>query len=202
MDQINFYKDLLKHYVESINLLKDSLDDSFLKFADNLVDCKWKIAITGIWKSWYIWRKMASTFNTIWKSAIYVNPIELLHWEMGLIDPNDLFLIISRSWETTEIIELIDHIKNNSNKIRDIKILGIIWDSSSYLWNICDFKIKMSFTKEIDYNNILPTTSALVTLAIWDLLSVYILNKTAKSNNDLFFYHKHWDSGEKLKNLI
>ena len=90
-------------------------DDDVLKALDLLERCSIngkKLLITGVGKSGIVARKLASTFTSIGLTSIYLNPLDALHGDLGIVDKGDICILLSNSGETQELIQLIPYLKN------------------------------------------------------------------------------------------
>ena len=70
-----------------------------------------KLVITGVGKSGIVARKIAATFSSIGLMAIYLNPLDALHGDLGVVAPDDLALLLSNSGETEELLQILPHLK-------------------------------------------------------------------------------------------
>ena len=93
-------------------------ENDVVKALDLLEKCsinRKKILITGVGKSGIVAKKLAATFTSIGLTAIYLNPLDALHGDLGIVDYSDICILISNSGETQELIDLIPYLKNKGS---------------------------------------------------------------------------------------
>ncbi len=170
---------------KDVDKIIDLLDESFKN--------KKKILLTGVGKSGIVARKLAATFTSIGLTAIYLNPLDALHGDLGIVDKNDLCFLISNSGETNELIQLLPHLRNKGS----IQI-GILGKKDSNLWNFSDISLDAGVDKEVCPLNLAPTASTTVAMAIGDALAVVWMEKSGVSINDFAVNHPSGRLGRKL----
>lgn len=180
--------------MDAIQLLKTNIVTTIVPVIEALNNCTGKIVITGIGKSAIIGMKMVSTFNSLSISSQYMHAVDALHGDLGLINPNDIIIIISKSGESPEIKQIILSIQKMGNIM-----IAIVSNLNSYLKNMSHFYIHASIEKEACIFNIAPTTSTTVQLVIGDVLAVCLMKlKNVQIEN---FYTLH-PGGNIGKNLL
>ncbi len=176
MDLINFITDIYKSEAQTILNNIKNIDNNFLKSVAILEKAE-KVVFTGIGKSGNIAQKAVATFNSLGIPSVFLHPIEALHGDLGLVNPNDVIIFISKSGSTEELINLytILHQRN--------KIISIIGNNNSFLAENSDSYILFEIEKEACYMNLAPTNSTTITLVVCDALALSmakIRNKTSK----------------------
>lgn len=175
----DFYKKMLDEarrvISEEINALTktvERLDSEFAAAIELILDSK-KVVVTGVGKSGLIGRKIAATFSSIGKPAVFLNPVEALHGDIGLVESGDCVIMISKSGSTEEIIKLVPYLKG-----RKAKIISISGNKHSFLATNADASIDASVDYEACPLKITPTSSTTVAIALGDALaSCYMLEK-------------------------
>ena len=105
--------------------------------------------------------------------SIYLNPLDALHGDIGVIAENDVCIILSNSGETEELLEIIPHLKRKCSKF-----IGIVGNQNSFIKRICDVFLDATVDREICPLNLAPTASTAVAMAIGDALaSVFMKRK-------------------------
>ena len=97
---------------------------------------KKKLVLTGVGKSGIVARKLAATFTSIGLTSIYLNPLDALHGDLGIVDRDDLCFLLSNSGETQELIQLLPHLKSKGS----VQI-GILGNLNSTLAMQSDFSL-------------------------------------------------------------
>ncbi len=164
-----------------------------LEILSNCYKKKGKVVVTGVGKSGIVGRKIAATFSSIGLMSIYLNPLDALHGDIGILSENDVTLILSNSGETHEIVKMIPHIER-----RGSKIIGILGNKKSKLAKYCYAFLDGSVDKESCPLNIIPTASTAVAMAIGDALASVIMERNAISTEDFAINHPAGSLGKKL----
>ena len=181
-------KTLLAKQQSSLNFFFQNLDQSQSeKILQTMLNCAGSLIFSGIGKSGMIAEKIAATFSSIGVESFYVSPIDLLHGGLGRVDADDVFICLSKSGETKELLSLIPYLKQKS-----VKILAWISEDGSSLEKVADLSILLPVDRELCPFNLAPTISAEVQLIFGDLLAVAFMHKKEMSLQD---YAKNHPAG-------
>ena len=189
-------QDVIKLESIALSKLSKSLDKNFVEAVELISKQNGKIIISGVGKSGNIAGKIAASFTSTGLPAIYLNPVDASHGDMGIIGKDDVLIILSNSGESQELSDLI-----NFSKKKKIKIILITSTSNSLISKNSDINLILPTHKEADRLQIIPTTSTTMSLALGDALccSVLCLRKfDKKSFSEL---HPGGKIGRKLKTL-
>ena len=127
---------------------------------------KAKLVITGVGKSGIVARKIAATFSSIGLMALFLNPLDALHGDLGVVASEDICLLLSNSGESAELLELIPHLKR-----RGTARIALVGRAESSLALASDVVLEASVDREVCPRNLAPTASTAVTMAIGDALA-------------------------------
>ena len=181
----------------SIMNAADNLSDSdveiIIKLMLNCSQEKSKVVVTGVGKSGIVARKIAATFSSIGLMSLYLNPLDALHGDLGIIANNDICLLLSNSGETKELIDIIPHIKR-----KNVSLVGIIGNINSSLAKICNVSLNAGVDREACPLNLAPTASTAVAMAIGDALASVWMERKGISNADFALNHPSGLLGKKL----
>ncbi|MBR4803473.1 MAG: KpsF/GutQ family sugar-phosphate isomerase, partial [Bacteroidales bacterium] len=169
------------------------LDNNFPEAVKTLFSAKGRAIITGIGKSANIANKIVSTFNSTGTPAIFMHAADAIHGDLGIIQPDDVVICISKSGNTPEIKVLIPLIKNTGNTL-----IAIVGNTESYLASQADIVLNTSVECEADPNNLAPTASTTAQLVMGDALAVALLECRRFSANDFAKYHPGGALGKQL----
>lgn len=186
-------KETIRLQAQSIQELLSFVDIGFEKVVQALFSCKGRIVVTGIGKSAIIAQKIVATFNSTGTPALFMHAADAVHGDMGMIQPNDVVLCISKSGESPEIKVLAPLIKQRGNKL--VAITGNI---SSFLAGQSDYILNTTVRKEACPNNLAPTTSTTAQLVIGDALALCLLELRGFSASDFAKYHPGGALGKQL----
>ena len=169
------------------------LDNNFPDAVKTLFLAKGRVIITGIGKSANIANKIVSTFNSTGTPAIFMHAADAIHGDLGIIQPDDVVICISKSGNTPEIKVLTPLIKNTGNTL-----IAIVGNTESYLASQADIVLNTTVECEADPNNLAPTASTTAQLVMGDALAVALLECRRFSANDFAKYHPGGALGKQL----
>jgi arabinose-5-phosphate isomerase len=178
---------------EAINNLVNYIDDSFLDVVNLIANSKGRVIVTGIGKSGVIGLKIVATFNSTGTPSIFMHAADAIHGDLGIIQKDDIVICISKSGNSPEIKSLIPFLKKEKNIL-----IGMTSDLNSFLSNNSDFIINTPVLKEACPNNLAPTTSTSVQLAMGDALAMCLLEQNKFEAKDFAKYHPGGNLGKKL----
>ncbi len=146
------------------------LGEDFIHAVQKIFHCRGKILFSGIGKSGIIAQKIASTFNSIGIISIFLHPVEALHGDLGIINQDDLLIVLSKSSETEELFTLISFIKK-----KGIPLITILGKRKSSLGDLADINIIYDVKEEACPLRVTPTTSTTLSLAIGDAMAACLI---------------------------
>jgi arabinose-5-phosphate isomerase len=111
IDILSESKFVFETEVNAINLVKDALDESFVRIVELISNCSGKVIVTGMGKPGHVSRKIAATMSSLGTSSFFLHPAEALHGDLGMISTNDIVIAISYSGESEEITRILPNIK-------------------------------------------------------------------------------------------
>ena len=199
MKKDNFHKILnsAKHTIaietEALSRLQKSMDESFVQAVEKILVSKGRLIITGIGKSANVATKIVATMNSTGTPAVFMHASDAVHGDLGIIQKDDIVLIISKSGNTPEIKVLIPLIKNFGNTI-----IGMTAVKNSYLGQKSDILLYTPLEKEACPNNLAPTTSTTLQMVMGDALAVALLQTKGFNEKDFAKYHPGGSLGKKL----
>jgi len=133
--------------------------------------CKGRIVVSGIGKSGHIARKIAATFASTGSPAFFVHPAEASHGDLGMVTRDDVFVALSNSGETDELLTIVPIVKRTG-----AKLIALTGAPLSSLAKLADAHLDTSVEKEACPLNLAPTTSTTAALAMGDALAVALLD--------------------------
>jgi arabinose-5-phosphate isomerase len=193
----NFIKDLAKKIIEAesqaISNLNNFIDDDFAGTVELILKNKGRVIVSGIGKSALIAQKIVATFNSTGTPAIYMHAADALHGDLGIIQPEDIVICLSKSGNTPEIKVLIPFVKKFGNKI-----IAIVSNTDSFLAKNSDFVLKAKIENEAYPSSVAPTSSTTAQLVIGDALAGCLIDCRGFSNEDFAKFHPGGTLGKKL----
>ncbi len=178
---------------EALAKMSQSLDNSFLEIVDLILHGTNRLIVTGIGKSGIIAQKWVATFNSTGQPAVFMHAADAIHGDLGMIQNGDIVICISKSGESPEIRFLVPLIQRMGNKL-----ISVSANEQSFLSQSSDYKLMTPMEKEACPNNLAPTTSTTLQLAMGDALAVALMHARSFSSNDFAKYHPGGALGKKL----
>ena len=157
---------------------------------------KGKLISSGMGKAGQIAVNISTTFSSTGTPAVFLHPSEAQHGDLGVVQENDVMLLISNSGKTREIIELVTLARGLRPNIRFIVITGNI---ESVLASEADAVLSTGSPREVCALGLTPTTSTTVMTAIGDVLVVLLMKKIGFSNHDYSLRHHGGYLGDKSR---
>ena len=158
-----------------------------------LVGCTSKVIITGVGKSGLVAQKIAASFTSVGLLSVYLNPLDALHGDIGVVRDGDVVVLISNSGETSELLTIVPFLKK-----RTVKMLGIIGKAKSTLGERCDVVLDASVEREAAPIDQVPTSSTAVAMSIGDALAVAWMTAKGVSASDFAMNHPGGTIGRRL----
>lgn len=186
-------KKILKIEADAVKVLIDRINESFVEAVELMYSCTGKIIVTGMGKSGLIGKKIAATLASTGSPALYMNPAEGSHGDIGMVSKGDVVLAISNSGETEEIVRILPTLKR-----LDIKIIAMTGNSKSMLSRTSDVSLDVSVREEACPMGLAPTASTTAALAMGDALAITLLNKKGFTSEDFAFFHPGGSLGRRL----
>ena len=187
-------QDLLRLEANAIAQTATRLDASQVeRVVDLIAGCKGKVVILGVGKSGIIGQKIAATLTSTGTAALYLHPSDALHGGLGIVQQDDVVIVLSNSGETDEIVGMLPHLKN-----RGVAIIAIVGNLNSTLANRADAVLDASVDQEACPLNLAPTTSTTVALAIGDALSMTVMKVKGLTTDDFAVNHPAGRIGKRL----
>ena len=189
--------DTLDIEADALRKMRDRLaktgQDALVLSVTLLEQCRGRIVVSGIGKSGHIARKIAATFASTGSPAFFVHPAEASHGDLGMVTRDDVFVAISNSGETEELLTIVPIIKRTG-----AKLIALTGDPSSSLAKLADAHLDVSVDKEACPLNMAPTTSTTAARAMGDALAVALLDARGFNAQDFLRSHPGGRLGRKL----
>lgn len=160
---------------------------------ERCADRKAKLVITGVGKSGIVARKIAATFSSIGLLALFLNPLDALHGDLGVVAPDDVCLLLSNSGETSELLAILPHLTR-----RGTARIALVGRADSSLAHGSDVVLEASVDREVCPLNLAPTASTAVAMAIGDALAAVWMERRGISPADFALNHPTGSLGKQL----
>lgn len=178
---------------KAVARLKTFVDDNFIEILQLIFNSKGRLIIAGIGKSAIIGNKIVATLNSTGTPAIFLHAADAIHGDLGIVQPDDIVMCISKSGNTPEIKVLAPLIKRMGNKL-----IAMVSNVDSYLAQHSDYILPTTVDREACPNNLAPTSSTTTQLVMGDALAVCLLKMRGFTQEDFAKYHPGGSLGKKL----
>jgi len=186
-------RETIIHEAESVRNLANLIDDDFESIVKLIYRSNGRVVITGIGKSANIAKKIVATLNSTGTPAIFMHAADAIHGDLGIIQPEDVVICISKSGNTPEIKVLVPLLRYRKNPL-----IGMVSNTHSYLARNAHHLLKATVEKEACPHNLAPTSSTTAQLVLGDALAVSLLEYRGFSKEDFAKYHPGGSLGKKL----
>ena len=169
------------------------INDDFENVVTAIKNSKGRVVVSGIGKSAVIAQKIVATFNSTGTPSIFMHAADAIHGDLGIVQQDDVVIIISKSGESPEIKVLVPLIKNFGNTL-----IGMVGSVDSYLAKKADIFLNTTVEQEACPNNLAPTTSTTAQLVMGDALAICLMELNGFQTADFARFHPGGMLGKKL----
>ena len=192
-DFLEWAREAMQTEADAVREVARSLDGSFARAAQALLDCRGRVVVMGMGKSGHIGGKIAATLASTGTPAFFVHPAEAAHGDLGMVCDGDAVLALSNSGESDEIIALLPALKR-----KNIVLLAVTSNPQSTLARHADIHITAAVSREACPLGLAPTSSTTAVLALGDALAVALLNARSFTRGDFALSHPAGSLGRRL----
>ncbi|MFZ9980782.1 MAG: KpsF/GutQ family sugar-phosphate isomerase [Cyclobacteriaceae bacterium] len=183
----------LNKEAKAIENLTNCIDGDFEACVMEIFRSRGRVVVTGIGKSAIIANKIVATLNSTGTPALFLHAADAIHGDVGMVQPEDIVICISKSGNTPEIKVLTPLLKR-----RGSKLVALVSNTQSYLATHADFVLNATIEEEACPNNLAPTTSTTAHMAMGDALAVCLLELRDFSGEDFAKFHPGGALGKQL----
>lgn len=165
-------KRILRVEAESLVAASDALGDSFVQAIERLEKSLregGKLVLSGVGKSGNVAQKVASTLTSTGSTAVFLHPTEAMHGDLGLLGARDTLLVFSHSGSSQELLIMLSAARNLCQSV-----IGILGNPKGHLAKHVDVVIPAVISAEACPNNLAPTTSSTLAMALGDALALVL----------------------------
>ncbi|RNI36308.1 KpsF/GutQ family sugar-phosphate isomerase [Hanamia caeni] len=190
---INTGKQTIIAESDSIAALLDSINENFEKAVLKIFQSKGRLAVSGIGKSAIIAQKIVASLNSTGTPSVFLHAADAIHGDIGMVQPEDVVMLLSKSGDSPEIKVLVPLIKNFGNSL-----IAICGNMQSYLAKCADIVLNTTVNKEASPYNLAPTSSTTAQLVMGDALCVCLMELRGFNPDDFAKFHPGGTLGKKL----
>jgi arabinose-5-phosphate isomerase len=184
---------VLREEAEAVATLAERLDGPFKEAIDLIESCKGRVITCGVGKSGHVARKTAGTLASTGTPALFLHAAEAVHGDLGMVTDKDIVLLYTYSGETDEIVRLFPSFKNL--RAKTVLVTGRPESSAG---READVVLDVHVEKEACPNNLAPTTSTTVMMALSDALAVAVMERRSFTSDDFAVFHPSGALGKRL----
>jgi arabinose-5-phosphate isomerase len=177
----------------SINNLVNFINDDFEKAVNSIHQSKGRLVVSGIGKSAIVAQKIVATLNSTGTASLFMHAADAIHGDLGMIQKDDVVMLLSKSGESPEVKVLVPLIKNFGNVL-----IGMVGNTESYLAKSSDFILNTTVEQEACPNNLAPTSSTTAQMVMGDALAVALMELNGFTGKDFAKYHPGGNLGKRM----
>ena len=184
---------IIESYSSQLLEVSKNIDQDIQKAAELIINNSGKVVISGLGKSGLIGQKIVATLCSTGTRSVYMHAAEAIHGDLGIYNPGDPTILISKSGNTEELVRLIPVLKEFQSPL-----IAIVGNVDSFIAKNADIVLNGTVEKEIDPLGVVPTTSSLVALAIGDALASVLMVQRGFDKKDFARNHPGGELGKQL----
>lgn len=193
MDIKQIARQAIELQASGITNLSYFINDDFQKAVENIHQSRGRLVISGIGKSAIIAQKIVATLNSTGTPSLYMHAADAIHGDLGMIQADDIVMVISKSGNSPEIKVLAPFIKNFGNIL-----IGMVGNIESFLATHSDIVLNTTVSQEACPNNLAPTTSTTAQMVMGDALAICLMRLNGFSGEDFAKFHPGGALGKQL----
>ncbi|MFH4543802.1 MULTISPECIES: KpsF/GutQ family sugar-phosphate isomerase [Vibrio harveyi group] len=197
MDIIKIAKDVIQTEVDGLIHMGAHIDNSFTQAVNAILTTRGRTIICGMGKSGIIGKKIAASFASTGTPSFFMHPGEAFHGDLGMVKPEDVFIAISNSGETDEVLKLLPFLRDNGNYI-----IAITGKSESTLAKHAHCHLDIAVPKEACPHQLAPTSSTTATLVMGDALTVALMDSRGFQPENFARFHPGGSLGRRLLSRV
>ncbi len=197
MNPLQIAKRVINTEINALHALHDQLDEQFKTAIDLILNTSGRTIICGMGKSGIIGKKIAASFASTGTPSFFMHPGEAFHGDLGMVTPDDVFIAISNSGETDEVLKLQPFLKDNGNKI-----IAITGDANSTLAKNAHCHLNVAVPAEACPLQLAPTSSTTATLVMGDALTVALMEAREFLPENFARFHPGGSLGRRLLSKV
>ncbi|MGN6651752.1 arabinose 5-phosphate isomerase KdsD [Trinickia sp.] len=190
-------REVLDIEADAVRGLRDQVDERFVAAVDFLLNCRGRVVVSGIGKSGHIARKLAATLASTGTPAFFVHPAEASHGDLGMVTQDDVFIALSNSGESEELVAILPLVKRLG-----AKLIAMTGRPESTLAKLSDVHLNAGVKKEACPLDLAPTASTTAVLALGDALAMAVLDARGFGADDFARSHPGGALGRRLLTYV
>lgn len=186
-------RETIIHEATALSKLSDCISEEMVQAVSHIFHSSGRLVVTGIGKSAIVAQKIVATLNSTGTNALFMHAADAIHGDLGMIAKEDVVICLSKSGDTPEIKVLVPLIKSFGNTL-----IAMVSNPNSLLATQADFTLYLPMESEADPNNLAPTTSTTLQMALGDAIAVALLSLKGFSQEHFARFHPGGSLGKQL----
>lgn len=183
----------IKVETNAVSGLEQFINEDFIKAVEKVAQSKGRLVVSGIGKSAIVAQKIVATLNSTGTPSIFMHAADAIHGDLGMIQADDVVLLISKSGDSPEIKVLAPLVRNFGNTL-----IGMVGNMKSFLALNSDVVLNTTVEQEACPNNLAPTSSTTAQMVMGDALAVCLMELKEFKSTDFAKYHPGGTLGKRL----
>lgn len=197
MDVFTSVKDTIQKESTAVLEVLECMDQAAVERAVQVIsECRGKLILSGCGTSAACGKKIAHTFSCVESPALFLEPSDAVHGGLGVVQPEDIVILLSKGGATSEINQLIA-----PSKAKKAFVIGVTENADSMLAKQSDLFLKVKVHAEADPTGLLATSSIMATIAVFDAIAICVAAKTGFTTEKFALIHPGGAVGEKLHGI-
>ncbi|MDO6635776.1 KpsF/GutQ family sugar-phosphate isomerase [Pseudoalteromonas carrageenovora] len=197
MNNLSIAKRVITTEISALQALAQQLDKQFDTAVNSILSTKGRTIICGMGKSGIIGKKIAASLASTGTPSFFMHPGEAFHGDLGMVTTSDVFIAISNSGETEEVLRLLPFLKDNKNII-----IAMTGAPLSTLATNSDCHLNISVPEEACPLQLAPTSSTTAALVMGDALTVALMERKSFKPENFARFHPGGNLGRRLLNNV
>ncbi|HHY0488965.1 TPA: KpsF/GutQ family sugar-phosphate isomerase [Vibrio parahaemolyticus] len=197
MDSIDIAKEVILTEINGLAFMRDRINHSFSQAVAKILSTNGRVIICGMGKSGIIGKKITASFASTGTPSFFMHPGEAFHGDLGMVKPEDIFIAISNSGETEEVLKLLPFLRDNGNHI-----IAMTGRSVSTLARNAHCHLDVAVPKEACPHQLAPTSSTTAALVMGDALTVALMNSRQFQPENFARFHPGGSLGRRLLSKV
>jgi arabinose-5-phosphate isomerase len=197
METLNIAREVIAIEIQALKKVSENLNPNFSHAVDAILSTSGRTIICGMGKSGIIGKKIAASFASTGTPSFFMHPGEAFHGDLGMVTSDDVFIAISNSGETDEVLKLLPFLRDNGNRI-----IGITGNPDSTLAKNSHYHLNIEVPEEACPLQLAPTSSTTATLVMGDALTVALMKARNFKPENFARFHPGGSLGRKLLSKV
>ena len=197
MDTLKIAREVIAIEIQALKKLSENITPDFSSAVDVILSTSARTIICGMGKSGIIGKKIAASFASTGTPSFFMHPAEAFHGDLGMVTSDDVFIAISNSGETDEVLKLLPFLRDNGNCI-----ISITGNPHSTLAKNSHYHLNIEVPEEACPLKLAPTSSTTATLVMGDALTVALMKERNFKPENFARFHPGGSLGRKLLSKV